>query len=384
MIILGGSIISDRMRTYLVESQQPVLDSPMSRKLKNQGFDIAIVSEEEAVSRIDGGERVYAVSENSLPWVREHVHEQDILEGIEVFKDKERLRQRLKPLFTDYAFEAHDVEELMSMDYPADLAPFVLKPCKGFLSMGVHVVRDENDWNEALEDIRSHHEEWTARYGHGVVLANRFILESLIEGTEYALDAYFDEEGQVRLLDILRHDFSGPDDTSDRLYVTSAKIMQEEGPIMRRFLQQANGLLAACNFPVHAEVRVKDGVVRPIEFNPLRFAGMGSTEISTFAYGFFTFDHYLHNTYPHWKDIHEKDDGSLYCLTVINAPADTPADARFDYEAFRAHFSHVLALEEFDYARKGVFGVMFWKTDPDDSTERDWLLANDLSEFVLK
>lgn len=34
------------------------------------------------------------------------------------------------------------------------------------------------------------------------------------------------------------------------------------------------------NFPVHVEIRVKEDKICPIEFNPMRFAGLCTTDIA--------------------------------------------------------------------------------------------------------
>lgn len=70
-------------------------------------------------------------------------------------------------------------------------------------------------------------------YPDSVVAGSDFILEQFITGQEYALDAFFDERGAAHVLNVLRHDFAGPDDTSDRMYTTSAAIVREKAPPSR-------------------------------------------------------------------------------------------------------------------------------------------------------
>ena len=84
---------------------------------------------------------------------------------------------------------------------------------------------------------------------------------------------------------MLRHDFTSPEDTSDRMYVTSASIVRDTSTMFASWLDRVNALIGARNFPVHVEVRVSDGHVSPIEFNPLRFAGLGGTDVSWYGYG---------------------------------------------------------------------------------------------------
>ena len=69
----------------------------------------------------------------------------------------------------------------------------MLKPSVGFCSMGVHAVHDRDDWQRALSDIAQNASAWHDLYPESVVGTGSFMLEGYLEGTEYALDAYFDE-----------------------------------------------------------------------------------------------------------------------------------------------------------------------------------------------
>ena len=48
----------------------------------------------------------------------------------------------------------------------------------------------------------------------------------------------FDEQGAAHVLNVLRHDFAGPDDTSDRMYTTSAAIVREKAPAFEEWLSR--------------------------------------------------------------------------------------------------------------------------------------------------
>lgn len=382
MIILDDFYVSKRMVRYLEESGQAVLESEMSKQIRDQGAKLNIVPESEAITRVNAGERLYAMSESHFDWVKQHITRQNILHGLNLCKDKELMRRTLAPLYPDYYFESVDAKELLSMSYPGQHAPFVLKPSVGFLSLGVYLIHNETEWNQALEDIRENQTHWAQWYDASVVQSQRFILESLIEGTEYALDAYFDDEGKPHLLNILRHDFANDQDASDRLYYCSRAIMEEKREIMFDFLQKSNELAGMRDFPVHAEVRECKGQIIPVEFNAMRFAGLGSTEISNMAFGFFTFDQYLAGSEPDWQQCFEHSGNELYCLSALNPPSGTPAGTRMDYERFWSKWQQPIDIDHFDYDATGTFGFFFWKTDPNDDTERRAMLEDDLSEYL--
>ena len=258
----------------------------------------------------------------------------------------------------------------------------MLKPSVGFCSMGVHAVHDRDDWQRALSDIAQNASAWHDLYPESVVGTGSFMLEGYLEGTEYALDAYFDETGAAHVLDVLRHDFAGPADTSDRLYVTSAPLVRDNAALFESWLDRVNARVGARNFPVHVEVRVRDGHVSPIEFNPLRFAGLGGTDVSWLAYGFRTYAAFLDGEAPAWDDVFRGKEGKVYSMSLLTPPAGAPAGARFDYDAFEKRFSHVLEMRRFDVDRVGSYGFLFLETDQDTADELEFVKTCDLTEFL--
>lgn len=137
---------------------------------------------------------------------------------------------------------------LASVD-PAHLPlPVVLKPAVGFCSMGVYVIEDATDWEHALSPIAAAEDAWARRYPQSVVDTGTYLVESYLSGTEYALDAYFDEEGSAHLLNVFRHDFANAEDTSDRLYLVNADIIKSVAPAFKAWLDDVNLSIGAWGF----------------------------------------------------------------------------------------------------------------------------------------
>lgn len=383
MIVLEEPFVSETLIEWLEESGHPVLDNGMARRIAHDRA-IELCPEDEAIARIEGGERLYTSSENALAWIVAHVENEAITRPIAVFKDKALMRRTLAPLDPELFFKTCSANELFELDFDQLPAPFVLKPSVGFCSMGVYAIQNRADWDRALEDIKDNADTWLEQYPESVVDIGEFIMEGYIEGTEYAFDAYFDEEGKARVLNVLRHDFSSADDTSDRMYVTGPALIREMSPLFVDWLDRVNELVGAKGFPVHVEVRVADGKVRPIEVNPLRFAGLSGTDIAWYAYGLRTYEYFLEGKTPDWDSLLAGKDGKLYVMSLLNVPSGLAGDERFDYDAFRSRFSHVLCLREFDYHAFGNFGFLFLETDEDDPAEREFLMGSDLREFLIR
>lgn len=382
MIVLDEPYVSEPLILWLEDSRHPVLDNDMSRRIVQAGHRLNVVSVDEALRRIDEGERIYTNSENALSWIVDHTGSRNLAHAISLFKDKARMRMVLSSLDPDLFFRSCSVDELFKLDFDQLKCPFVLKSSVGFCSMGVYAIYDREDWERALMAIAGSASTWHDKYPKNVIGTESFILEGYIDGTEYALDAYFDEMGSAHVLNVLRHDFSSSEDTGDRMYVTSASIVRENITHFVSWLDRVNALVGARNFPVHVEVRVDEGHVCPIEFNPLRFAGLGGTDVSWYAYGYRTYEAFLEGEDPDFESVFEGKDGRVYAMSLLNPPADISLDAQFDYEAFRARFSHVLELRPFDVTKTGTYGFLFLETDAASAEEIRFLQNTDLREFL--
>lgn len=380
MIVLDEPYASEPLVAWLEASQHPVLDNAFARTLAPGRINL--VTPEEAARRLEEGERVYTNSENALAWIVDNVRNESLVHAIGLFKDKAAMRRALTSLDPDLFFKTCSVDELFKLDFAQLEPPFVLKPSVGFCSMGVYAIQSREDWERALADIQKNASSWHDMYPESVIGAGSFILEGYIEGTEYALDAYFDEAGRAHMLNVLRHDFASAEDTSDRMYVTSAPIVREMSPVFTAWLDRVNALVGARNFPVHVEVRVKDGHVSPIEFNPLRFAGLGGTDVSYYGYGYRTYQAFLEDDQPDFDAAFAGKDDKVYTMSLLNAPADATGEETFDYDAFAERFSHVLELRHFDVKRVGNYGFLFLETDADSADELDFLMHSDLKEFL--
>ncbi len=382
MVILDAPVASDPLLGWLADSQHPVLANGFSRQLA-RSHRLNLVGPDEAAARIDGGERVYTNSENALAWLLEHTASDNLKETIRLFKDKAAMRERLSPLNPGLFFATFDRAELEAVDISDLPLPVVLKPAVGFCSMGVYVIEERGDWARAVADIARREADWRARYPESVVGGDAYLVEGYLGGTEYALDMYYDEQGRAHLLNVLRHDFAGPEDTSDRLYLTNDAIVGAMAGRFVEWLDAVNEAVGARSFPVHVEVRVDGDAIVPIEFNPLRFAGLGGTDVAYYGVGLRTYAAYLEDEPVDLAALYGAHPGQTFSMSLLN-PAPTADLARpFDYDALAARFSHVLSFARFDPDVTGSYGFLFLRTDESTADELDFLLRSDLLEFQL-
>lgn len=383
MLILEEPYVSPLLLDWAAESRHPVLDNACVHALEGAEGRLNLVGDAEAARRIDSGERVYTNSENALSWVLASTCNDALNGAVRFSKDKAAMREALASMSPRLFFERLDRAGLAQVDPDSLPLPVVLKPSVGFCSMGVYTIGSAKDWKSALSDIGREESVWAERYPESVVDTGEFVVEGYVEGQEYAIDMYYDGSGRAHCLNIMRHDFASADDTSDRLYNTSHEIISETEPLFTGWLNEVNGVVGARDFPAHVEVRVDGaGNVVPIEFNPLRFAGLGGTDLAYWAWGLRTYEAYLEGREVDICALSEPHAGKVFTMSLLNPHPDADLSKPFRYDAFASRFSKVLDFHRFDVNAVGSYGFLFLETDAGTSGELDFLLHSDLLEFA--
>lgn len=379
MVIIDEPYASAPLREWLVSEQHPVLANDFAKAVvAEQGVALNLIDDAEAARRVDAGERVYTCTENALAWILERSVNEDLKQAISLFKDKGLMRERLAPLTPEFFYKRVGRDELAAMDVASLPFPVVLKPNVGFCSMGVYVIDGPNAWEAALADINANEAAWHEMYPESVIGHEDYLIEGYIEGAEYALDAYYDSDGKPQILNIWRHDFASADDTSDRLYLSSATIIEEVYDAFAEWLAQVNEVVGAHDFCFHVETRMTDAGIVPIEFNPLRFAGLSGTDMAYYACGYRTYQRYLDGEPLDLREVYAERPGEVYSMCLLG----NAGEGEFDYEGFLDNFNDVLEIARFDVSKVGSYGFMFLHTPENDSRERDFVLRADLSEYL--
>lgn len=384
MFIIDGPYISDVTEQFLVDAQIPILENDFaSERIRSEAN---FITDSEAVKQLqrDDFKWLYTNSENAIAWLAKTFgKESSLLEKIDVFKNKSKFREATAELFPQVTFKKVSAEDIDSLNFSDIGCPFIIKPNVGFISAGVYRVNDETEWRLVQKKILSATAETAAAFPDEVLSGDAFIIESIIEGEEYAVDAYFDEQNNPVVLNILHHRFSGKQDMSDRLYVTSAKIITEQIESIKQFLSNVASVDDFRGMPVHAEVRIDDeGLVLPIEINPLRFAGWCSTDIAHYAYGVNVYDYFIKQKKPDWKTILKGKETETYAMGVIERGEALAGDQKFDYEAFKKQFSSLITLRKMDYGTFPLFAFVFFKVIPETEGELEMALTMNPREFV--
>lgn len=374
MIILDKPYVSDFLIETIKKENYKVLDNEIARKYLNSSY----------LSKIEDAscdELFYANSENSINLIVDNMPDSFLRKMIDICKSKSLFRKLLKPIYPDYFFKEVDFKDLFNLDAKNLPYPIILKPDVGFLSFGVYTINNQEQWQKTLSIINDDIKKFEGIFPKEVVNVSKFLIESKIEGKEFALDAYFDENGKSVILNIFEHPFFGEFDVSDRLYFTSKKTIKDNLEKFENILDKIGSVLKFKNFPFHLELRANENEIIPIEMNPLRFCGWCITDIGYSAWGINNYNYFFKNLKPDWENILNSKNDDYYYFTIGDVTNNIEkGNIKIDYEKYLKNISNPLVIRKIDPNQNPVFAIVFAQTN--DIEEIKKLLALDMKQFI--
>ena len=387
MFFVDKPYLSDFFKTTVRDHAIPVVDTPLSREMGLLPGTL-MISEAEAIERAQASDAppIYTTSENALGWISTHLTSGDLPEKVELFKDKVRFRRLLQPLFPNFYFKEIKIEDAAKLPVGELPFPLIIKPTIGFMSLGVRRVSSPAEWSAAVASIEQELNRIKGLYPEHVVGTQSFIIEECMPGEEFAVDAYFDAEGNPVILGILKHLFSSEADLSDRVYISSKEMIESHLDEFAGFIGKIGCLAGVTNFAVHVELR-RDaaGTLFPIEVNPMRFGGWCTTaDLSFYAYGLNPYLCYYAREKPDWPALLEGKEGLLFSLVVLENSTGISGDRiqSFDYEKVCSKLENPLELRKIDFREYPVFGFLFAESRTEREAELEMMLTVDLGEFI--
>ncbi len=322
-------------------------------------------------------------SENALAFLNQAIPHDDRVLKARLFKDKVAFRRSLARMYPEFTFVETTIAEIDALD-PARLRfPLVLKPAAGVSSIGVQRVESADAWPAAVDFLRSDLAKYAGNHETIVIDSQKIIVEEWIPGTELAVDCYFDSAAEPVILNVMEHMFRDAEDTSDLVYYTRRSLVRRHYQAIHDFLVRLGDLFDLKRFPMHLELRLTPhGQLVPIEVNPLRFAGMGTTELAEYAYAINVYRHFLRETRPDWDAILADPDDSVYSFLCVDVPTERFGDPTLrihDRALFKA-FGEVLEYRMLDEQETSTFAVIFLRADDLDENRR--ILAMDLDQYA--
>ncbi|MBW2630706.1 MAG: ATP-grasp domain-containing protein [Deltaproteobacteria bacterium] len=387
MFFADKPYVSEIFKMTVRDNAIPVVGTDITKELGLYS-GTKVISENRAVEMAQESDNltIYTTSENSIGWISNHLAFSDLPEKIELFKDKLKFRELTKSIFPNFYFKEVRIEDLKKIQFSELPVPFIIKPAVGFMSMGVYKVSNFEEWTDAIDSIIAEIDQIKDLYPAEVLDTDSFIIEQCINGDEFAVDAYYNSIGEPVILNILNHTFSSDTDVSDRVYISSKKIIESNLKEFTEFAEKIGNLAGVKNFPVHIELRRdNNGTLLPIEVNPMRFGGWCTTaDISFLAYGFNPYLYYYTGEKPDWSEILKGKEGKLFCIIVLDNSTGISTDkiTSFNYDKLLAKFEKPMDLRKIDFQEYPVFGFLFTETREENFIELKNILDSDLNEFI--
>jgi hypothetical protein len=389
MILIDQPYVSNFLIKTIKENQFPIIATEVAKSMISDE-SLNWISEEKAIQQYTQNDktRIYSNSENAINWIEKHLKNTELPQKIQLFKNKITFRELIKGAFPEYFFKGIPLVKLKYFPVSELKFPLIIKPAVGFFSLAVHKIDNIEEWLAIINNIETEVETFKDMYPKEVVDVSDFIIEEYIEGEEYAVDCYFDNQGKVVVLNILHHIFSSSKDVSDRVYTTSKEILNRYLSIIETFLQIVGNKAQLKNFPMHVEVRIdSQGKITPIEINPLRFGGWCTTgDISWFAFGINSYEYFLNGKIPNWNEIFKNKPNKLYSLIVLdnNSGIDGNTIKSFNYNLLLKDFEKPLEIRKVNYKKYGVFGFLFTETSVRNEQELNTILTSKLTNYIEK
>ena len=378
MIILEKPYISDFLIETIKKNNFRVLKSDISKQYLDEKY---LISDEIALENLKNGDKIYSNSENSINWICSKLPNSNLSDMIKISKDKALFREKIKSIYPNYYFKKVSFNELKNLETDKIPYPVVLKPAIGFLSFGVYPIKNSLEWIGTVEKLDCEIEKFKGIFPKNVVNCDNFIIEKMIEGDEFALDAYFDKNSSATILNIFQHPFFNDKDVSDRAYFTSAEIIKKYHDKFKNVLDKIGTVAGYKNFPFHLELRVNENEIIPIELNPMRFCGWCITDIAYFAYNINPYEYYMNSLKPDWdKILVNKND--IYYFTMADIPnsINKKAIKNVNYASYLKNIQNQLEIRKIDFNNNPVFAIVFAKTP--DLKEIKNILKLDMTQFI--
>lgn len=378
MILLDTTYVSPLLTETLINKKIKICDIQQNVILGQQ-----LKGEQGLVDAFKQEELIIMNAEESFNVLNEYYADAHVTKMANLFKNKVAFRKCLAESYPDFFFLEASISELSEVDLQVLPFPIILKPSVGYSSVGVYRIENENEFQQIVSELDEAMKQSSEKYSADVLDSNTFIIESYIEGQEFAVDLYFDIHNEPVILNIFARMFKDDQDMSDRIYYTSKQVLQDYLAPITNYLKQFGKLFDLKKMPLHIEFRMNEkGAIVPIEVNPLRFAGAGTTELGDFAYGVNPYDYFFDQRKPNWPQLIERMDNQIYSFTCAEFDSEIKIDERYivRHDLLKEQFHHILEYRHIPYDSGTTFAVIFFSSD--SLAQNEHILTLDFMAFV--
>lgn len=346
--------------------------------------NVSVISEEdfrESDYVLKTGDKIYTPTESALEIILERSADTTFTNAVNMLKDKHKFRELMSTMYPDFFFTKTTIDGLEKIKLDRE-KKYIVKPIKGFFGTAVKELTGEIDISKIAKEIRCELEENIRYFSESILSKNELIIEQFVEGEEYAVDMYFNEKGKPEILNIYHHPLPEKTEYFHVLYYTNKDIFDRLYDRLNTIFIELNKHLNITNFPIHAEFKLENDKLVPIEMNPLRYGGFGLADLTFHAFGFNPFDAFFNNFKPNWQQIwntrNENHFGWIlgYNGTDIDVETHTPNN-----EAYLHYLGDILHYVEIDHKENPVFSIAYVKDNCPVSLQR--FLKTEFNDFFV-
>lgn len=303
-------------------------------------------------------DKVCLTSESILDDVLARLEDEDRISAILKLKDKFAFRELLSAIYPDFYFKHASLEELPAQKFDPD-SKYVIKPVKGCFGSGVRIIDGNIPLQTLILEIREELSKNSAVLSSDVLTPDEFLIESYIEGEEYAVDMFYDSHGEPIITNIYHHPMPENPAYLHMMYYSNREIFGELYHPAKDFFRKLNQTLQVTNLPIHSEFRSHNGNLIPIELNSFRFGGMGLGNMGYHALGVNAYQCYIEDTEPDWDSVWKDRENLFGFFIAYNGTNVDLTRSKPDWEKLRRQFSRIILDIPFDYKKQLAFGILY-------------------------
>lgn len=323
--------------------------------------------------------KVCLTSESMLDDVLARLDDENRRNAVLKLKDKFAFRTLLKSIYPDFYFKQCRLEDLPGEKLARE-SKYVVKPVKGCFGTGVRIIDGDINIQELIVEIKAELERNGAVLSSNVLTPDEFLIESYIEGEEYAVDMFYDNSGKPIITNICHHPMPNNPAYLHMLYYASRETFEKIYAPAKEFFLKLNQTLQVTNLPIHSEFRLQNGQLIPIELNPFRFGGMGLGNLGYHALGVNTYEHFIEDIEPDWASIwKDKDNAFGFFIAYIGKESDV-LTSQPDWGQLRKQFTRIILEAPFDYKTQLAFGILYIEEKQDRLPE---LLKIEFDDYFI-
>jgi hypothetical protein len=296
--------------------------------------------------------------------------------AVESLKDKFKFRELLANIYPVYQYrfiKFRDIKNL-SVDKKS-----VIKPVRGCFGTAVRVIDPHTDFVALSAELEAELIKNAKVYSNYTLSKEDFIVEEFIYGEEYAVDMFYNSDGEPCIVNLFHHPMPKHKAYLHMAYNSSKKVFDEVFDKAKNFLSELNKLLKVKNLAMHVEVKVSNGKVFPVEINPMRFGGMGLGNLIYYSHGVNPYTSFINDCEPDWKNLWKGKEKDVFTFFIAYNGLHKPVEKyRPNREKLKKQFTEVLHEQPFDYQKQLAFGIYFLKETEENISK---LLKIDFDDF---